>query len=153
MKQVLPALTVALMLGAATFTPAIAEDDTARATDTMTEKEAKAEAATIDVPADAVTIATYYNEAVYDRDDNKIGDVNDLLLDTNGRVQAVIVGVGGFLGVGEKDVAVPFESLEVAEKDGDTYLVMDTTKDTLEKAPGYVYDDSERQWKPAKQRS
>jgi sporulation protein YlmC with PRC-barrel domain len=120
--------------------------------DTMTNKEAKAaaEAATIDVPADGVTVSTYYNEDVYDAKENKIGDVNDLVLDSSGKIQAVIVGVGGFLGVGEKDVAVPFEALKVAEKDGDTYLVMDATKQTLEKAPGLVYNEETRQWTPVK---
>jgi sporulation protein YlmC with PRC-barrel domain len=111
------------------------------------------EAATIDVPKNATTVTTYYNEDVYDPKDNKIGDVNDLLLDKKGRIQAVIVGVGGFLGVGEKDVAVPFEALKVAEKNGDTYLVMNATKQTLEKAPGYVYNEETRQWVPAKKQS
>lgn len=41
-----------------------------------------------------------------------IGDINDVIMDRNGRVMAAVVGVGGFLGIGEKDVAVPFESLE-----------------------------------------
>jgi sporulation protein YlmC with PRC-barrel domain len=64
------------------------------------------------VPNDALTVSTYYNEDVYDQKDNKIGDVNDILLDKDGRVSAVIVGVGGFLGIGEKDVAVSFDALK-----------------------------------------
>ena len=43
-----------------------------------------------------------------------IGDVNDVLLDRGGMAQAIVIGVGGFLGVGEKDVAVPFSALEFA---------------------------------------
>lgn len=43
-----------------------------------------------------------------------IGDINDVVVDRNGQVMAVVVGVGGFLGIGEKDVAVPFNSLEFA---------------------------------------
>ena len=101
------------------------------------------------VSPDAVTVSTYYNEDVYDNQNNKIGDVNDILLDKDGRVSAVIVGVGGLLGVGEKDVAVPFNSLKVADKDGDRYLVMNTTKEALEKAPGYVYDKAKGVWLPA----
>jgi sporulation protein YlmC with PRC-barrel domain len=42
-----------------------------------------------------------------------IGDVNDIIVDRNGQVTAVVVGVGGFLGIGEKDVAVPFQQLEL----------------------------------------
>lgn len=45
-------------------------------------------------------------------DNDKIGDVKDLILDHNGMVQAVVIGVGGFLGLGEKDVAVPFKTIE-----------------------------------------
>ncbi|HEX2724473.1 MAG TPA: PRC-barrel domain-containing protein [Beijerinckiaceae bacterium] len=43
-----------------------------------------------------------------------IGDVNDVLLDRSGTAQAIVIGVGGFLGIGEKDVAVPFNALEFA---------------------------------------
>ena len=98
------------------------------------------------VPADALPISVYYNEDVYDAQNNKIGDVNDILLDKDGRVAAVIVGVGGLLGVGEKDVAVPFNSLKVTEKDNDRYLVMNTTKESLEKAPGYTFDKEKGAW-------
>jgi sporulation protein YlmC with PRC-barrel domain len=101
------------------------------------------------VPADALSISTYYNEDVYDNQDNKIGDVNDILLDKDGRVSTVIIGVGGFLGVGEKDVAVPFTALKVAEKAGDRYLVINATKEALEKAPGYIYDKDKGVWVPA----
>ncbi|WP_081928802.1 PRC-barrel domain-containing protein [Microvirga sp. BSC39] len=41
-----------------------------------------------------------------------IGDINDVIMDRNGQIMAAVVGVGGFLGIGEKDVAVPFNSLE-----------------------------------------
>jgi sporulation protein YlmC with PRC-barrel domain len=101
------------------------------------------------VPADALSISTYYNEDVYDTQDNKIGDVNDILLDKDGRVSTVIIGVGGFLGVGEKDVAVPLTALKVAEKAGDRYLVINATKEALEKAPGYIYDKGKGVWVPA----
>src|SRR5262245_1915491 len=103
------------------------------------------------VPSDALTISNVYDQDVYDDQNNKIGDVKDILLDKDGRVSAVIVGVGGLLGVGEKDVAVPFNALKFAEKDGDRYLVMKTTKEALEKAPGYNYDRTKRVWIPAKQ--
>jgi hypothetical protein len=40
-----------------------------------------------------------------------VGDINDILLGRDGRIVAVIVGVGGFLGIGEKNVAIPFDAL------------------------------------------
>ena len=75
--------------------------------------------------------------------------MNDLLLDNGGKVNAVIIGVGGFLGVGEKNVAVPFHAVKVSEKDGKRYLVLDTTKEALQTAPGYIYDRSKNVWLPA----
>lgn len=49
---------------------------------------------------------------VVSANNESIGDINDVILDRNGQVMAAVVGVGGFLGIGEKDVAVPFASLE-----------------------------------------
>ena len=49
---------------------------------------------------------------VYGSNNERIGDVNDVLMDREGRAQALVIGVGGFLGIGEKDVAVPFTSVE-----------------------------------------
>ncbi len=103
------------------------------------------------LPSGALPISDYYNQSVYDSQDNKIGDVNDLLVDKDGKVSAVIVGVGGFLGAGEKNVAVPFTALKLSEKNGKRYLVMDTTKEALNNAPGYTFDRNSYQWVPAKQ--
>jgi sporulation protein YlmC with PRC-barrel domain len=49
---------------------------------------------------------------VVSTNNESIGDINDVILDRNGQAMAAVVGVGGFLGIGEKDVAVPFKSLE-----------------------------------------
>lgn len=53
---------------------------------------------------------------VVGQNNESIGDVNDILVDRNGQIQAVVIGVGGFLGIGEKDVAVSFRSLEFASR-------------------------------------
>jgi sporulation protein YlmC with PRC-barrel domain len=63
------------------------------------------------------TVTIFYKQNVYDPSDNKIGGVDDPLIDKEGRVTAVIIGVGGFFGVGEEDVAVPFKSVRASEKD------------------------------------
>jgi sporulation protein YlmC with PRC-barrel domain len=109
------------------------------------------EQAITSLPSGALPISDYYNQSVYDNQDNKVGDVNDLLVDKDGKIGAAIVGVGGFLGAGEKNVAVPFNALKLTEKNGKRYLVMDTTKETLNSAPGYTFDRSTKQWVPAKQ--
>src|SRR5262245_56977274 len=139
MKLSVPALAIALLIGDA-LGPASATEQTAQLQTS--------------VPADALTISNYYKQNVYDNQNSKIGDVKDILLDKEGRVSTVIVGVGGMLGVGEKDVAVPFNALKIAEKSGDRYLrylVMNTTKEALEKAPGYKYHRTKGVWMPVKQ--
>lgn len=45
-----------------------------------------------------------------------IGDINDVIVDHNGQAVAAVVGVGGFLGMGEKNVAIPFSSLDFASR-------------------------------------
>jgi sporulation protein YlmC with PRC-barrel domain len=68
-----------------------------------------------------------------------LGDVNDLMLDQQGKVTAVVIGVGGFLGVGEKAVAVPFDSVKVAKNaEGQRVATIDATRVTLEAAPKFV---------------
>lgn len=49
---------------------------------------------------------------VYNANNESLGSINDLLTDQNGNIKAVVVGVGGFLGVGEHLVAVPFDRIK-----------------------------------------
>ena len=49
---------------------------------------------------------------IYGANNEKIGDVNEVILDRTGNAKAVVVGVGGFLGIGEKNVAIPFQNVE-----------------------------------------
>lgn len=71
-----------------------------------------------------------------------LGDINDLVLDNTGQPSVAIVGVGGFLGLGEKDVGVPFGSLTIADaSDGKSVARLDVTKDALQAAPNFVYKD------------
>jgi len=100
------------------------------------------------LPSDSLSVTDYYKQNVYDKSDNSVGEISDVLLDKDGRVMAVIVSVGGFLGLGAKYVSVPFNALRMTEKDGKRYLVMDTTKDALMSAPGFQYDRTKGQWVP-----
>lgn len=54
---------------------------------------------------------------VVSANNESIGDINDVIVDRNGQAVAAVVGVGGFLGIGEKDVAIPFNSLEFASRE------------------------------------
>jgi hypothetical protein len=101
------------------------------------------------LPADSTTVTNYYKQNVYDPSDAKIGEITDVLVGKGGRVEAFIVSVGGFLGVGEKDVAVPFSAVHGTEKNGKWYLTMNSTKDALKAAHGYKYDRAKAIWVPA----
>jgi hypothetical protein len=52
------------------------------------------------------------------------------------------------LGAGEKDVAVPFDQLQLKDKNGKRYLVMNANKDALNSAPGLTFDRNKQQWIP-----
>jgi sporulation protein YlmC with PRC-barrel domain len=106
------------------------------------------------IPQNAVTVTEWYKQSVYDPSDNKVGEIMDVLLDKEGKAAALIIGVGGFLGMGEKDVAVPFNAVQVQKRDNNkTYLVMNTTKDALKSAKGFKYDRTNMAWIPEEQSS
>jgi sporulation protein YlmC with PRC-barrel domain len=102
------------------------------------------------VPAQSVTVTDWYKQSVYDPSNNKIGEIKDVALSQDGKVNALIIGVGGFLAMGEKDVAVPFDAVKHTTKDGKVYLTLDTTKDALKAAPGLRYDKNTTTWVPDK---
>jgi hypothetical protein len=101
-------------------------------------------------PPPGKTVTKYYQQSVYDPAKDKIGTIDDVILGDNGQVTGLIVGVGGFLGAGEKDVAVAFDAVHAEMKDGAWYLTLDTTKDALKSAPGLAFDKEKTAWVPAK---
>lgn len=76
-----------------------------------------------------------------EKDWDDLGEVNDVILGRDGQIKAVVLGVGGFLGMGEKNVAVPMQDVKfVKNGDGpdDYFLVVNANKDVLTNAPAYV---------------
>ncbi|MGH6875538.1 MAG: PRC-barrel domain-containing protein, partial [Aestuariivirgaceae bacterium] len=69
--------------------------------------------------------------------DEAIGDVNDVIVSRDGKVDGIIVGVGGFLGVGEKDVAIKMNQVKMMDTETGVKLVLDMTKDQLAAAPEF----------------
>jgi len=96
------------------------------------------------------TVTKYYKQSVYDTAKDKIGSIDDVIVADSGQVTGFMVGVGGFLGAGEKDVAVPFNAVHAEMKNGEWYLTLDTTKDALKSAPGFDFDKGKAAWVPAK---
>jgi sporulation protein YlmC with PRC-barrel domain len=69
-----------------------------------------------------------------------IGSINEVVLDKSGKVAAVVIGVGGFLGIGEREVAVNFGSLRLAQDNsGSTVVSLNATKDALKAAPEWKW--------------
>lgn len=69
---------------------------------------------------------------VLGKDGAIIGDIEDVILGTNNEVQGVVMGVGGFLGAGEKKVGVRYSALQFSTKDGKrTISLPQATKDVL----------------------
>jgi sporulation protein YlmC with PRC-barrel domain len=99
-----------------------------------------------EVPPNSVTISNYYKQSVYDPQNNKIGEIDDTLVSNDGHITAHVLGVGGFLGIGEKHVLVPFNAVKGATKDNKWTLTMSATKDELKAAPGFKYDRSKMTW-------
>lgn len=68
-----------------------------------------------------------------------IGDINELILANDGSAAAAVIGVGGFLGMGEHQVAVQFKSLKIdRDTNGNDVITLDTTKDALKSAPAWT---------------
>ncbi|ESY75351.1 PRC-barrel domain-containing protein [Mesorhizobium sp. M0051] len=86
------------------------------------------------VRAEGSIVTNIIGESVYNGtadDAENIGKVTDVVFDKDGQAKSVIIGVGGFLGVGTKNVAFDYDKLQWAEKNGDRWLVARTTKEEL----------------------
>ena len=80
--------------------------------------------------------------SVYGQDNASIGKISDVLIGGDGKIQAAVVGVGGFLGVGSKDVAVPFTALNITRKTDSNAIdkiTVSYSKDQLKNAPTFAY--------------
>ena len=87
-------------------------------------------------PAGKWLVSLFIGQRVTNNAGEHVGDINDLLFDKSGQISTVVIGVGGFLGIGEKDVAVPFGSLLItADPNGKRVLSLPFSKDRLQAAP------------------
>lgn len=77
-----------------------------------------------------------------------IGDINDLLIDKDGNVASTIVGVGGFLGAGERHAAMSFSSLQITrDADGKPLVRVNVTKDQLKSMPEWKWQPASTEWR------
>jgi hypothetical protein len=90
-------------------------------------------------PDDTILARDLIGQTVNAPDNTKIGNISDLLMSKDGRtVEGFVIGVGGFLGIGERSVALKMDQLKIAPKaEGGVDLVSDLKKDELANAPAF----------------
>ncbi|MCX5515957.1 hypothetical protein C3941_05020 [Kaistia algarum] len=139
MKKILAATALAGFLAAG---PAFAQDATTpapapAATTDMSATTAMTERfITLQAPDDWLA-ARLIGSTVYSPADDNLGDINDLVVASNGTVKAVVIGVGGFLGIGEKNVAINPTALERVADGNTVKYRLATTKEELTAAPEF----------------
>jgi len=88
-------------------------------------------------PGNTLLATEYIGRPVYGPSKQKVGTVTNLVVDTTGRVIGIVMDVGGFLGIGAKEITLAFEALyPVLEDDKEAFLV-EMTKEQLAAAPGF----------------
>ena len=165
MKKTLTLIATAALMGSTAFAPlAIAQDATQPAPGTTAPASPNAAPATPAMPAtpgatdtsanagaasgsylteqtaNQISANDYIGNSVYTSADESIGNVTNLILEENGGIVAAVVGVGGFLGIGAKDVAVPMDKLTVTRdtSNGTVRLTTTETAESLKAAPEFV---------------
>lgn len=103
--------------GADTMTPAAPATPDATSGSMGTTAQAPAASATgtylTEQAENQISVNDFMGKSIYTADNQSIGDINDLLVANDGGVVAAVVGVGGFLGIGEKNVAIPFDKITI----------------------------------------
>jgi len=172
MRQLTPLVAAVALLVAS---PVLAQSQSGSGSSQNTQNTQPAPGATTSAGGEAMTVTAYYKQNVYDQNNNKIGQIVDLLMTKDGKIDKVVVGAGGFLGMGKHDVMLPFSSVKMqkeadrtaANADRNTNnrqsdrnrdrnanannsyrLTMDTNKDALKNSPGVKYDRTAMTWVP-----
>ena len=141
MKKILTTASLVAMMAV----PAIAQDTTVPKTEAMPAENQEMQGNKTAAYSGQLSANDLLNKTVKNGSNESVGDINDVRIDRNGKIAAVIVGVGGFLGLGEKDVALPYDQLSFArDADGALVITANVTKESLQSAP---------EWKKPKDRS
>jgi sporulation protein YlmC with PRC-barrel domain len=95
--------------------------------------------------ADEIRASKLIGTKVVNTANETIGDINEIVLGKDGKVAAVIVGVGGFLGMGEREVAMNFSSIRMSrDSDNNLVLTVNANKDALKNAPEWRWDTTKK---------
>ena len=133
MNKTMSAIALALLLGAAPMAYA----QTAQHPNSMNTQTTNANRAEETIQADQIRASKMIGSSVYDVQNRNIGKVRDLVLDKDGKIAAVVVDVGTFLGMGGKNVAVKPGDI----KTDHNRLTLDVTKEQLQQMANYRLED------------
>ena len=90
-------------------------------------------------PNDWVSIGSstndYVNQDIFNRAGEKLGTIKDILIGPDGKMAAAVMNVGRYLGIGDKDIAMPFSALQFEQRDNTRRIAIDATKEALQAAP------------------
>ena len=98
-----------------------------------------------DVAFTSLTSEDLVGTAVYGADDNWVGEISELALTESGEVEAVVIDVGGFLGIGEKPVALSMDQIQLRRGEGgmfrdDLRAYVNASEEELESLPAWEDD-------------
>jgi hypothetical protein len=88
-------------------------------------------------PADWMLLSSFYNRDVQNRAGERVGTASGFFIGPDGKIVASLVSVDRQLGIGEKQIAMPFSGDQLVRKDGNWHLVVDTTKDDMQRAKSF----------------
>ena len=125
-----PALAIAL--AASGFAAAQENGQTAPSAPSGMTPPMRADAAGQGIPANKLIGADVTNTA-----NERVGSVNELLIDKSGQVQGLVVSVGGFLGVGDRKVVLPWNDMTISQNGNQVVAVASATKEQLKAMPEY----------------
>ncbi|OXT00439.1 hypothetical protein B7H23_09930 [Notoacmeibacter marinus] len=136
LRKMFATTAIAALMTAPVMAQDATEQDKAKEMEasSTTTMEASSDSMSSDINEEDMLASTFIGKTVYtstNDDAEAIGDVEDVVLDKSGKVDAVVVSVGGFLGIGDKSVALPFDRLSMEMKDGEQWIVSDATSEEL----------------------
>ncbi len=137
----MPSATPPATETAATTAPASTE----RAPVADTDYRSWDETSDVDMKVGDMSAQDVLGATVYGPDGNNVGEVADLQIGPDKKIDRMIVDVGGFLGMGVHTVALPVDEVKMASVDGEQRITVDATKDELKAMPAYE-QDSDGNW-------
>ncbi len=142
-KTILSGAVIAAMLAAGGVSIAQTQTETENRMQTQTQMENRAVEFISQQQAGEVLATAMIGLNVHSAAEENIGSVNDLVVGPNGNVTGAVIGVGGFLGIGEKNVAISYDDMRLESEDDEVVVRLAATKAELEAAPDYRGIDNE----------